>query len=281
MKLAYFTSDKDFPFFIQFGKHEGSMFMHAHQDFSELVVVLEGSATHQVDDEEFGIGKGDVFVINRGTSHGYVNLNNFKICNIMFDYDYMFSGAADIRASSGFHALFVVEPSVRDRRFRSRLRLSDEELGRVGETLKLMSEEYAFRKTGYISFLKAEFMKLAIFLSRRYERFETALDRSLFGIARAAAGMEADFAEEFPVGRMAELAGMSVRHFTRVFTDTYGIPPSKYLEKIRMNKAKILLQSSAMTITEIAFACGFSDNNYFTRRFKTLFQITPSQYRRL
>lgn len=282
MRLEYFSTNREFPFFIQFGKHEGSMYMHSHQDFSELVVVLEGSAVHKVDHEEFAVGKGDVFVINKGTSHGYYKLKDFKICNIMFDFDFMFSDAEDIRASSGFHALFMVDPSVREKPFHSRLRLSDKELDNLKETLKLMSVEYGQKKTGYISYLKAEFMKIAVSFSRRYEVCETASEGNVFfGIAKVAVEMEKNYEKAVSVSVMAETAGMSVRHFTRIFTNTYGVPPAKYLENIRMNRAKLLLQSSNKTITEIAYECGFPDNNYFSRRFKLLYKITPSQYRRL
>ncbi|MBQ8281619.1 MAG: helix-turn-helix domain-containing protein [Lachnospiraceae bacterium] len=279
MRLEYFTKNLEFPFFLHFGKHDESVGMHYHQDFSELVIVLEGSATHKVDNDVFQISKGDVFVINQGTSHGYENPVNFKICNIMYDFDYMFSDASDIKESSGFHALFVVEPYFRNQEFRSRTRLSDDSLESVKLVLKQMLDEYRQKHVGYISLLKAEFMKLAIDFSRKYDVYETVQDLNVFGLACVAASMEKNYGKVFSVSYMAELAGMSVRHFTRMFTVTYGIPPTKYLENIRMNKAKLLLRSSSKTVTEIAYECGFSDNNYFTRRFKALFQVTPSGFR--
>ena len=64
MLLSYFTNDDSFPFFIQYGWHEDTMFMHGHKDFSELVVVMDGSAEHVVEDEHFPVKKGDVFVMN-------------------------------------------------------------------------------------------------------------------------------------------------------------------------------------------------------------------------
>ena len=69
MWLHYFTNDDSFPFFIQYGIHEDTMFMHGHADFSELVVVLDGSADHVVDNERFPVKKGDVFFIEAGTLH--------------------------------------------------------------------------------------------------------------------------------------------------------------------------------------------------------------------
>ena len=84
MRLDYFTNDEGFPFFIQYGKHDDYMFMHGHEDFSELVIVLGGRAVHVVENERFEIKKGDVFVMNQGVCHGYDEAENLKICNIMF-----------------------------------------------------------------------------------------------------------------------------------------------------------------------------------------------------
>lgn len=58
MYLQYFTAQKDFPFYIQYGHHDENMFLHNHADFSELVFVLGGHATHIVNDEEYPIQKG-------------------------------------------------------------------------------------------------------------------------------------------------------------------------------------------------------------------------------
>ena len=79
MHLHYFTTQKDFPFFIQYGHHDENMFLHSHADFSELVFVLGGYATHIVNEEEYSIKKGDVFVINENTSHGF---NRITFCGI-------------------------------------------------------------------------------------------------------------------------------------------------------------------------------------------------------
>ncbi len=279
MKLEYFSTDSSFPFFIQFGHHEDYMYVHSHQDFSELVVVLEGSATHMVDDEELMIKKGDVFVINNGTRHGYKNLIDFKICNIMFDFDYMFSDHPDLKTSAAFHTLFVVEPNFKERKFSSRTKLNDEELKKFTVRLKHMSDEYALRKTGYRSYLQSEFVELSIELIRKFERFECIGDSNISGIACVAAEIEKHFDRDYTVEDLAKMAGISVRHFTRVFSQTYNMPVTRYLETVRMNNAKLLLRSSSKSVTEIAYECGFSDNNYFARRFKALYQITPTAYR--
>ena len=79
MKLSYFTNDESFPLFVQFGAHDVPLFVHGHEDFYELVTVLDGSAEHIVDGERSVISKGDVFVIGNGISHGFDNTHGLRV----------------------------------------------------------------------------------------------------------------------------------------------------------------------------------------------------------
>ena len=69
MPLSAFLQDESFPFFIQYGIHKEPLYLHSHDNFSELVIVLSGSAEHIVDSERYRIRKGDVFVISDETEH--------------------------------------------------------------------------------------------------------------------------------------------------------------------------------------------------------------------
>ena len=60
-----FIQTQEFPFFIQYWVHIGNMLMHSHKDFSELVLVTEGSARHIVDNESYVISKGGRFCHQR------------------------------------------------------------------------------------------------------------------------------------------------------------------------------------------------------------------------
>ena len=55
MYLNAFTQNTNFPFFIQYGHHDDSMFLHTHADFSELTIVLSGTAIHVVNNEKYFI----------------------------------------------------------------------------------------------------------------------------------------------------------------------------------------------------------------------------------
>lgn len=279
MKLSYFTQDESFPFYINYGTHTENMFYHGHEDFFELVVVLSGKAIHRVGEERYEIKKGDVFSVGNGIDHAYEEPEDFKICNIMFRPETLIFADYDIKQLPGFHALFLVEPrftAIKD--FRCRMKLSRETFTEVKELIDATIKEYAIEKTGRKTMLTANFLRLAVILSRAYDEDENY--REITGIAEAAAYMESCFAEDISIERLVDISHYSQRHFIRLFSETYGTPPQKYLTAIRMRHACSMLKDTDMNVTEICVQCGFNDPNYFSRIFKKNMGITPLQYRK-
>jgi transcriptional regulator GlxA family with amidase domain len=74
---------------------------------------------------------------------------------------------------------------------------------------------------------------------------------------------------------------MSLRTFFRVFQKATGQSPNKYLKRVRLNHAAEKLRSTDETITEVAFACGFNNSNFFSREFNRDYGMSPSTYRRI
>jgi hypothetical protein len=195
MHLESFTKDITFPFFIQYGTHDEKMIMHSHADFSELVIILEGTATHIVENERYEISKGDVFVISNDTVHGYENARNFHICNIMFRMEEAFPKIYDIWNLPGFHALFVIEPYItKGHTFQSWLKLSMSQLERVQEQLDTMLEEYSKQTEGRKTFLMTAFLTIALELSRLYEVNPVLEQQQYVYLANAVSYMEKHYA---------------------------------------------------------------------------------------
>jgi len=85
---------------------------------------------------------------------------------------------------------------------------------------------------------------------------------------------------DMTVEQCAAFCHLSKVHFTRVFRQTTGMPPVRFMLHIRVNRAKELLDFTDKPVAEIAEACGFADQNYFARVFKQLTGMSPTQYRR-
>lgn len=99
-------------------------------------------------------------------------------------------------------------------------------------------------------------------------------------LRRARDLMDARYADPLDLDAMAAEAGFSRYHFAREFRATFGEPPGAYLSRRRVERAKDLLASANLTVTEICMVVGFSSLGSFSRRFTELVGCAPSEYRR-
>lgn len=92
--------------------------------------------------------------------------------------------------------------------------------------------------------------------------------------------IHADPAADLRVPVLAERVGMSVRHFTREFTRLLGCPPGDYVEQVRVDAARRLLESEPVLVTVAAARCGFGSAETMRRAFLRRLGVAPDHYRR-
>ena len=81
--------------------------------------------------------------------------------------------------------------------------------------------------------------------------------------------------------KVASSVGLSPSGLRLLFRQNIGVPPSKYLKHLRLERARELLcQDANKLVKEIMAAVGFSDESHFVRDFKELYGESPRQYRR-
>jgi len=88
--------------------------------------------------------------------------------------------------------------------------------------------------------------------------------------------IEREFADAFTVSELARGIGMSMFNFTRVFSELTGLPPHRYVLKVRLDAARRMLRDGR-SVTETCFACGFNNLSHFSRSFARRFGRAPSQ----
>ncbi len=100
-------------------------------------------------------------------------------------------------------------------------------------------------------------------------------------VRQAMAYMHEHYTEPISRDDMAHHLGMSGDYLSHCFRTEVGMTPITYLNRYRVNQAKLLLAESDMNVTEIAMAVGFSDSGYFSRVFRRQVGISPDAYRRI
>lgn len=89
----------------------------------------------------------------------------------------------------------------------------------------------------------------------------------------------ANLGNELTVERMAGQVAMSARHFRRVFADTFGMTPARFVEKLRLEQACMRLTQGKASVERIAAGVGFNSADAFRRAFRLRYGATPQEYR--
>ena len=100
-------------------------------------------------------------------------------------------------------------------------------------------------------------------------------------IQRALDYMHANLTADLSRDDLAQVAGVNPSHFTRLFRQTFGETPKRYLLKIRIDHAKNLLKNASrdLTLDQIATQCGFYNQSHFGLEFRRQVGTTPQMYR--
>ena len=91
--------------------------------------------------------------------------------------------------------------------------------------------------------------------------------------------MREDVRGELSLAELAQSVNLSVWRLCHIFKLEVGMPPIRYLRQLRMERAKDLLESSFLSVKEIAYQVGLNDESHFVRDFKSTYGHSPALYR--
>lgn len=97
---------------------------------------------------------------------------------------------------------------------------------------------------------------------------------------RARDAMDRQYAEPLDVAALARIAHVSKAHFIRTFRAVFGETPNRYLQRRRVERAMFLLRETDRSITDICIAVGFTSLGTFSRMFRVVVGVAPSEFRR-
>ena len=253
-------------------------FVHSH-DFSELVVILQGSAVHIIEGREYPVTAGQVFLIHSGVSHGYKNVDGIEYINVMFQPEQLLQ-LSELRLLPGFQALFYIEPFYRkEMNFKGMLTLNEAQLQEATRLLDLILTEYELQPQGYRLMIRSYFTALVGLLSRYYQIGSGHEENKALRIGEAVTYIEEHFLQPVTLQAMADKAYLSTRQFQRVFTRNYHTTPMDYVIRKRLDYSCTLLRHPNLSISQVALESGFRDQNYYARQFRKVYSCTPSEYR--
>lgn len=123
---------------------------------------------------------------------------------------------------------------------------------------------------GSLQLLLAPFLKGLQLLNPEMERFIVVLNF-----------IRKHYREKIMIKTLSNLMDLDVVYFSNTFARVFGIPPSQYIIKARLEAAQRLLTFTDRKIREIALEVGFENEMYFSRLFRQKTGVTPGEYRKL
>jgi AraC family transcriptional regulator, arabinose operon regulatory protein len=144
------------------------------------------------------------------------------------------------------------------------------------ELLDVVEHGYAASRLLYASQILTHLIGLMIW--NRHRNWRGSLD-AVQKVAQSVAYMKQHLDQHATAASLAALASLSESHYRSLFKRQTGYAPMDYFIRLRMHKACQLLDTTKLNVKEVAAAVGYQDPLYFSRIFKAVIELTPSQYR--
>lgn len=256
--------------------------LHSH-DFYELVVIISGKGTHFTRSNAFSLYPGNVFVITPGLEHGYRDVENLRLYNILFDDKLFEHSFFDMHNMSGYHAMVRLEPNYRnDIGLSTLMQLTPSQLAEIVPLLEKMQMECDAIESdiGSQSIAFAYVVQLLVTLFRIYSEHPRKDNLTIMRLADALSYLEAHMDRTVSTKELMEITNMSASTLNRHFQNATGLSPVEFHIQRRIEKACHLIRAGNLSMGEISEATGFGDANYFSRQFRKIMGMNPLKYRK-
>lgn len=242
---------------------------HLHSDV-ELIYVMEGGACIEINDKFYKLEKNDIIMINSNNRHRITkaesgNGGNWWLCRLMLNYRELLE---DIQSD---FALFWCNSAVSD----------SNDYGELTGILDEILEVWKLKKGGSYT-KKSLYYKLIGCLAEHF--LVTGMEnqwtrRSKFEREEMLQYMNSNYFRPITLKEMADKVYMSETAFSKYFKKISGMNFVQYMNNIRLHYAVEDLLYSHKPMTKIAVDNGFASPSFFNRVFKSVYHMTPTQYR--
>lgn len=234
---------------------------HYHPHY-EIYYMKDGGCRYFIDDRSFDVEAGDVVFIPMGIIHrtNYTsNLHSRLLINCTEDYI-----PSDVLAN------------ISEGRYLYRSR---EIAKNVEGIMAKIEQEYNNPDEYTKSLLRCHTAELFYLLLRHPGTLEEATTGNEF-IDSIVKYIKQNYMTDIRLTGIAKMKSVSPEHLSRTFKSCTGFGFNEYVTLLRLRKAEEMIKSEQhMTISEIAYECGFNDGNYFSYKFKKMYGVSPIKLR--
>jgi AraC family L-rhamnose operon transcriptional activator RhaR len=252
---------------------------HGHK-FVELVFAVAGSCMQETALGRSRLTRGSVFLFRPGAWHAYRETNHLTLYNCCFDPGILGRELAWMIDDPALGRLLWSIPLSAGQHGTCSLHLPDRDLENCERLLReLCTLSVGGRSQHRVDLLGRLLLLLGI-VARHLPRTTAPQDgRANPAVSTALKLIDDNPTQEWTLENLAARAHVPPNYLVRLFKKVTGLPPMAYQRRRRLELASRLLLQSNLPVSEVGAQVGWSDANYFTRRFRTEFGVTPTDYR--
>lgn len=267
------TDDFPLEYYLVDDTHPRYKMPHHWHSETELLYIQKGRFLLSLEGKEYPLEEGDLCYISEGALHGGLPQDCIYEC-LCFNSSTLLKNShlvsnylEDLEASQTLiQPVFTrVQPGI----------------------LKCASRLFAAvrsKKSGWELLALAglyDFYGTVIQQNYRAAPPDSAAFQRLRQIKMALEFIEQNYQKPITLEQLAHVSGLSAKYFCRYFRNILQRTPIDYLNHYRVEQACFLLEETKLSVTDVAYACGYNDSSYFVRSFKKYKGITPNQYAKL
>ena len=243
---------------------------HNHNEI-EILLILKGKSEVRINSKVFAARQGDLIFVNPLEVHSHLAERVGDYCHRCICFET--SVIADSFLAKNINDGKLMLPHFIKSNNPLNKKLSDG-FNKVYEAVEKDSQTLNLEVVSYLNLMFADMINNSLLIQNFKANENTAFcDRVIKYIAE-------NYSENITSKQAAEELSFNQSYFCRAFKKNFGISFSSYLNMYRISASKKLIENSGENIADIAFKCGFSNPDYFTKCFKSFLGISPSEYKK-
>lgn len=254
--------------------------MHWHDEM-EIIKIIKGKYIVNINLKEYVVEEGDIVILKSCTLHSFKQYENEKMASktIMFDLSMLNSNVTDacsIKYFTPFLDNKVSYPSI--------LKPSDKGYKNIKNCIDKLFLCYEEKNEFFEIQLKSYLFELFYILFKEcfeIHDYSTKIkDDTTNDIKAILEYIKINYMNPISIKDLANVVNFSEHYFMRFFKKYMGMTCVDYINEYRLNIATNLLETTDMSIMEIAVKVGVNNISYFNKIFKKKFNLTPKEYRK-
>ncbi len=276
------------PFYIRkYYLEDSTTNLHRHE-YMQINYIYQGKGKHIINNHQFDILKGDIFVIPPYVPHCISENENsgMEIFEFEFVPEFVNHDFERIENAESFMDFAYIEPFlVSENKVKPRLNIMGKIQVEVENILNEALREYREKSSSYQLMIKSLLLKLLVIVGREFTRsVDNSDDHPVFyryrdAMQSAVLYIEEKYFDDLCIEQMAKKFLLSQSYFSYLFKSITGKTFIEYLNGLRISKALELLKSTDKRVLDICYEVGFRNVNHFNRMFRQLMGISPMEYR--